>query len=173
MTLADAKKLIAKFKITGTAPQRWADLGCGSGLFSMAIASMLPNESDMLCIDLIDQKVPSLSGRDVTLQFKKGNFIDFDLGLDQYDGILMANSLHFVSEKSALFIKLCSALKKQGSLVIIEYEREDPNEWVPYPVAFETLRVLLNHHGMAKVTKLSERKSAFGSMMYACQASVS
>lgn len=170
MTLADAKTFLNPLKITETVAQRWADLGCGPGLFSHAIADKLPNESHLLCLDLKEQKISQPQERNVKLEFRQADFATFDFEPNHYDGILMANSLHFIQDKGPLLTKLCLALKQHGTLVIIEYERELPNDWVPYPITFAALRHLLVQHGVTEVSKLSERRSAFGSMMYLCQA---
>ena len=45
MQLTEAIKLIQHKGILQTEPQTWADLGCGAGLFTQALASLLHENS--------------------------------------------------------------------------------------------------------------------------------
>jgi len=51
MELAQAMDLIRHPGMTRSAPARWADLGCGSGLFTYALANLLPDGSHLYAID--------------------------------------------------------------------------------------------------------------------------
>lgn len=169
MTLEDARTLIEGIDIGPNAPQHWADLGCGTGLFSHALASMLPEGSRILCLDQNDQNISAKVPEKVELDFRKADFTTYEFE-HTFDGFMLANSLHYVSDKALLLTRLARSLSKHGSLVIIEYDRDVANQWVPFPVTFPGLKQLLRDNGLADVRKLSERRSAFGPMMYACQA---
>jgi hypothetical protein len=62
------------------------------------------------------------------------------LRLPPVDGILMANTLHFIQEQQALLRRLLSAADR---FLIVEYERPRPNRWGPYPVGFDPMSSLL------------------------------
>jgi hypothetical protein len=85
------------------------------------------------------------------------------LRLPPVDGILMANTLHFIQEQQALMRRLLSVT---DSFLIVEYERSKPNRWGPYPVGFERLRQLFTEAGVERVEKLAIRPSLFGGTMY-------
>jgi hypothetical protein len=74
------------------------------------------------------------------------------LRLPPLDGILMANTLHFIQEQQALMRRLVSVT---DSFLIVEYERSKPNRWGPYPVGFERLRQLFTEAGVERVEKLA------------------
>jgi SAM-dependent methyltransferase len=85
------------------------------------------------------------------------------------DGILMANSMHYVSDKKLLIKQLCKHLKPEGNFLIVEYDTDKPvPQWVPYPVSFRSLQTLFSNAGFSSVEKLGERPSAYGrANMYA------
>lgn len=64
MNAADAIKLIEK-GITGDELQLWADLGCGSGTFTRALASLLPVGSKVLAVDKERQDLPNFIQADL------------------------------------------------------------------------------------------------------------
>lgn len=134
---------------------RWADLGCGTGLFTSALAAYLPKGSTIYAVD---QKLPAhIPGHGI--QMLQRNFVTDPL--PQVDGILMANSLHYVKDKTAFLKKITAK-----TILIIEYNIEKPVPvWVPYPVSFSNLATYFT--GM-QIIKLHERPSLYGTgNMYA------
>jgi len=96
MQQSDTIALI-KNAVTSKQPQRWADLGCGSGTFTFALNGILSAGSHITAIDKQLQKLP--------LDFYKADFEKDDLPLSGLDGILMANSFHYVRDKQKLIKK--------------------------------------------------------------------
>src|SRR6478752_8360648 len=79
----------------------WADLGAGAGTFTKALAALLGNGNTIYAIDqngsaLSEIKTKSKQASVVTMQ---KNFIEEKWNLPLLDGILMANSFHYVKEK--------------------------------------------------------------------------
>lgn len=89
------------------------------------------------------------------------------LRLPMLDGVLMANTLHFIQEQRPLLRRILAAADR---LLIVEYERSKPNKLVPYPVGFERLRQLLAETGVERVEKLATLPSLFGGTMYSALA---
>jgi hypothetical protein len=83
--------------------------------------------------------------------------------LPSVDGILMANTLHFIEDQQAFLGRLLSVTDR---FLIVEYERTRPNPWGPYPVGFEKLRGLFIEAGVERVEKVATRPSLFGGTMY-------
>ncbi len=52
--------------------------------------------------------------------------------------------------------------------LIIEYDTNEPNLWVPHPITFKKLKSLFEELGYSKILKLNERGSAYGSGMMYC-----
>ena len=168
MTQEEAIELIGGATFNKSAPRRWADLGCGAGLFSRALAALLPEGSSVYCFDKEAQRIHSDPLAGVTIEFQ---LLDFENNLpdvNQLDGIMMANSLHYIKDQQALLERLAGLLMPGGRFIIIEYDMERGNPWVPYPVSFEKLKRLMN--STSQVRRIGERESLYGrGMMYASE----
>ncbi|MGF6847495.1 SAM-dependent methyltransferase [Chitinophaga sp. W3I9] len=169
MDIRDAIALIKHPPVIAGAQTVWADLGCGSGLFTYALANLLETGSTIYAWD---KTFPSLSGQPnpqhVTIQPGQLDFLKDDLPVSGLDGILMANSLHYVSGKPAFIDKVSAHLQGDGVFLIVEYETTKANPWVPYPVPFHALKALFHKAGFRSAVKLNERPSLYGSgHMYA------
>jgi ubiquinone/menaquinone biosynthesis C-methylase UbiE len=159
MHQTDAINLIKK-GITSNQPQRWADLGCGGGTFTLALAAVLPPGSDILAIDKTQQRLPR-AHNSVQIEFNRADFVNDPLRLQDLDGILMANSLHYVEEKTR-FLRMLN----QPQFIIVEYDTMRTNPWVPHPIAFKELEDLFGHLGY-QTTHLAQTPSRFGGRIYA------
>lgn len=153
-------------------PQSWCDLGCGSGTFTMALANLLAPGSTIHAVDLDRRALDGIPERNNGVVIRKivGDIGSPSLQLPPVDGILMANSLHFIQEQQELLRRLLSMTDR---ILIVEYERSRPNRWGPYPVGFERLRQLFAGAGVERVKKLATRPSLFGGVMYSALATIS
>src|SRR5260370_14756439 len=75
---------------------RWADLGAGEGAFTLALADLLGPGSHITAVDKDGGALRSI-GHGIETRVA-----DFTKGLDLHalDGVVMANSLHFVRNKA-------------------------------------------------------------------------
>ena len=153
MKQTDAIALIQN-GITTDRAQHWADLGCGNGTFTHALNSILPAGSHITAVDKQTQNLPD---------FIKANFEKDDLPLSGLDGILMANCLHYVKDKIKLIQKLETYFADIPKFLIVEYDTNNSNPWVPYPIPFLQLQKLLQELGYNDITKLAERPSVYRS----------
>ncbi len=150
-------------------PQTWADLGCGGGFFTEALAALLPAHSHIYAVD----RQPTLAldlgaARSITVQRIRADFVRDQLPIRKLDGILMANSLHYVRDQAAFLADVQHYLNTAHRFLIVEYERDQANPWVPYPLSFRKLRRLFEQTGDYRVQKLQERSSRRGfDAMYA------
>lgn len=161
MKPVDAISLIQK-GIAADRPQQWADLGCGSGTFTGALYELLPTGSKIMAVDREAQKL------NIPVDFIKANFEKDALSLIRLDGILMANSLHYIVDKPALIRKLEAYFSTAPYFLIVEYDTERSNPWVPYPLSFHKLQQLFEGLGYDRIIKLGERQSVYSNAkMYA------
>lgn len=169
MKLTDAINLIKLGITRNTSNEVWADLGCGSGVFTKALASLLGSASTIYAIDKEVQQIKTPAESSAAIKFIRSDFIHETLPFFDLDGILMANSLHYVKDKSSFIEKLKPHMKSDGRFVIVEYDTERANAWVPYPLTFDRLAEIFPAHGFDKVRKIGERKSIYRSdKMIAC-----
>ncbi len=163
MQLKDAIELIDHDRINDIAsPQTWADLGCGEGLFSQALSHLLKPGSQIYAVDKT-KPGPMPSYNNVIIESKIYDFVKDDLVLPPLDGILMANSLHYVSDKTTLLNKLFLLLKPSASFIIVEYDTDTPvKNWVPYPLSFQSLQNLFRQVGYETIIPIGKRASVYG-----------
>lgn len=160
MNLKDAVDLIRP--VESFVKSTWADLGCGSGLFTHALATLLPPGSSIYAVDQnINSFIENHDMINVSVIPIEMNFESGELPFDKLDGILMANSIHFVKDKMKLIRKLESAFHGSGIFIVVEYDTDVANRWVPYPVSYLSLQKLFRLAGYASVIKLNEKRSVF------------
>jgi ubiquinone/menaquinone biosynthesis C-methylase UbiE len=169
MNRKDATEFIL-FENKNPLPQLWLDLGCGQGLFTLALAGNLPPGSKIIAIDKDEEalkKIPA-TVNNVVIQTLAADFVYDALDVKEADGILMANSLHYVKDKETLLKKLISSMKTNGVFLIVEYDRHAGNQWVPYPLTINAAEVLFKSLGYSGLHVLNKRLSMFGGhYMYA------
>jgi ubiquinone/menaquinone biosynthesis C-methylase UbiE len=142
--------------------QTWADLGCGKGIFTIALASLLPANS---MIHAIDRNAEDLQFIPAQYQSTRIETIAADFitppSLPLLDGAIMANALHYVRDQQAFAALLRSMLKPSGRMLIVEYDTDTANRWVPFPLSFNTLEKWAKEGGFRNVVKLKERSSIY------------
>lgn len=144
----------------------WADLGSGRGAFTLALADCLGTDSHIYSVDT-DRRALKIQETRMEAEFpdNKVTFIQGDftrkLDLPSLDGILMANSLHFVQKKLPVVKLLRRYLAHWGRLSIVEYDTSEGNYVVPYPMTFDTWSKLASEAGFAKTDLLATRASSF------------
>lgn len=164
MNVNDALSLIKNDRILlNKEITRWADLGCGTGLFSQALSRMLQPGSSIYGIDnnrsLKRQTTPD-GVEIIPLQL---DFVTGDWGQQDLDGIIMANAFHYVKDKSAFLKKAQTYLKPQASILIVEYDTDIAvPTWVPYPLSFTSLTQLFTGAGYTSIQRLGEKPSIYG-----------
>lgn len=147
-------------------PQVWADLGSGGGAFTLALADLLaPSDS----IHSIDRDHGALRSQEramaqqfpaITLETHRADFTK-RLALPPLDGIVMANSLHFVKEKRATLMLVRSYLRPGGRFVLVEYNVDRGNHWVPHPLTFDAWPSLARECGFIDTRLLATVPSRF------------
>lgn len=147
----------------------WADLGAGSGAFTLALADLLGPGAEVIAVDrdrgaLRDLERALRSGgatvRTLVADFTKPQ------GLASLDGIVMANSLHFVRDKAPVLSLVRGMLKPSGRLLLVEYDADSGNPWVPHPLSFDTWRALADANGFTGTRKLASVPSRFLHAIY-------
>jgi len=173
MELQEAIDFIDHPNLKQSKPGSWADFGCGDGLFTYALASLLPESSTIYAVDRsYHQMNKDFYPPHVDINFLLADFTMPQLALPGLQGILMANSLHYVKDKPAFLKQLKEYLQTPAHLLIVEYDTQRSNPWVPFPVHFSLLKKLLHSCGFNNVEKLRTRASIYDQgNMYVAMAS--
>ena len=146
----------------------WADLGCGSGIFTNALATLMGDVGKIYAVDKEVQDLKIEPMGKLKIEFIKLDFINDSLPFSNVDGILMANAFHYVKDKPAFIEKVKKHLKASGQMIIVEYDTVRQNRWVPYPISFENLIRTFSAAGFTYIKKIGERNSVYRSeKMYA------
>jgi SAM-dependent methyltransferase len=162
MNLQDAITLIKHNDIAEKTNARWADLGCGSGLFTFALANLLQKGSSIYAVDKSPVSLKTLPNpHNITIHTKQMDFIKEPLPFNGLDGILMANSFHYVADKINFIAAAGKQLTNEGIFLLVEYDTDRPNPWVPYPVSRHLLQPLFAKAGYNLFIKLNEISSVY------------
>ncbi len=152
-------------------PLVWADLGSGGGAFTLALAELLGNTA---VIHSVDQNRTALKEQECAMQERfpaavvHYHHADFTRPLDlpTLDGIVMANALHFVAEKAPVVRRLRALLRPGGRLILVEYDTDRGNRWVPYPLSYPTWSALARSVGFGTTRFLTAVPSRFLGAIY-------
>jgi len=116
----------------------WADIGCGDGIFTSALYTLIQPDGEIHAVDRDQFALDALARNfaesylDATLHTLHADFTR-ELTLPALDGMIMANSLHFIADKAPVLSRLIGLLKPGGRLIVVEYNARRGNSAVPYP----------------------------------------
>jgi len=163
MQISEAITLLANNEFARSGSQIWADLGCGEGTFTLALAHLLHKGSLIYAIDKNKTALNKIPDHYEYVFIEKivSDFAAEKLAFVNADGILMANSLHFIKDKVSFIKAAKEYLKPDHRFLIVEYDMDISNPWVPYPVSFSSLQKLFTSLGYTQITKLHTKPSVY------------
>ena len=150
----------------------WADLGSGTGAFTLALADLLGPGGAIYSVDqdgrALREQAELARGRNphTTLFTLTADFTR-PLDLPPLDGLVMANSLHFIRHKEPVLQLIKGYLKERGRMLLVEYNSDKGNPWVPYPLAYPTWEKLARQVGFTHTERLATVPSRFLGEIYA------
>src|SRR5579859_2029105 len=149
----------------------WADLGSGSGAFTLALADLIGPSGEIYSVDkdrgALREQEQTMRARfpETTVHYLTADFTQ-RLDLPPLDGVVMANSLHFQRQKDALLQQVRNYLKPDGRLILVEYNADRGNMWVPYPLSYSVWEALARQNGFSKTTLLTTQPSRYLGEMF-------
>jgi len=140
----------------------WADLGAGEGAFTLALSDLLGPDAHIVAVDRDAGALQALGGRFET------RVADFTrpLGLHDLDGVVMANSLHFVRDKQPVLQAVRGMLRSGGRLLVVEYGTDRGNHWVPHPFSYARWETMAAQAGFRNTRLLKTIPSRWLGSMY-------
>ena len=176
MNIPDAIELIRD--AVGGSAGVWADLGAGTGTFTRALTEVLGAGSTVYAVDDDARAVRAL--RKLSSSRSDNALVvavhaDFTRPLElpglvsaraQVDGILLANALHFVRDAERVLSGLVKQLRPAGRVIVVEYDRREASEWVPYPIPASRWLQLAESAGLTDATITATRPSSYSGILY-------
>jgi SAM-dependent methyltransferase len=161
---ADHVRLI-RGGVEGSGP-RWLELGAGEGAFTLALADCLGPGNSVLALDrdggalarlgpVVAEQFPGVAVETTVADFRTA------LPAGPFDGILAANSLHFTDDPVAVLREARTRLTDGGRIVVVEYDADRGNPWVPHPFSAARFPGLALAAGLGDVTMLERVPSRF------------
>jgi len=144
----------------------WADLGSGSGAFTLALAELVGPTAHIYSIDKkknslrrqeqeMRTRFPGTSLQTITADYTRS------LDLPPLDGVVMANALHFQRHKEGVLQLIYNTLRPGGRLILVEYNVDRGNFWVPHPLSYPSWEKLAGRNGFVGTRLLWTRPSSF------------
>ena len=150
----------------------WADLGAGTGAFTLALAELVGPSGEVVAVDrdrgALRELERAIRPGGATVRTLGADFTK-PIAVNSLDGVVMANSLHFVRDKSPVLALVHTMLKPSGRLLLVEYDTDNGNPYVPHPLSFETWRALADAIGFTGTRKLATVPSRFLGRIYSAE----
>lgn len=161
----------------GPTPGHWADIGAGDGAFTLALADLLGAGARIVALD---RDAGALARNAATMQARfpavrlQTELADLERppAIGPLDGLVAANSLHFVpsDRQVAAVARLAALLRPGGAVIVVEYDADQGNRWVPYPFSAARWPSLATAAGLAHPRVLATVPSRFLGAIYAAVA---
>ena len=151
----------------------WADLGCGTGNFTLALRQLLDPAATIYAFDRDRRAVDTLrerarhDGAAARIEAQQADVLRH-FALPRVDGILMANLLHFVRDQRSFLATIAGRIVPGGRLLVVEYDQQTAIPWVPFPADLARLNTLSAAAGLPAPRRIGYRRSpSSGQGMYA------
>jgi ubiquinone/menaquinone biosynthesis C-methylase UbiE len=152
--------------------RRWLELGAGEGAFTLALADLLGSDGSITAVDrdgrALDRMRADLAARfpGIRVESVVGDF-RATLPPGEFDGLLAANSLHFVTDPAAVLRGAAARLVPGGRVVVVEYDADRGNPWVPHPFSAGRFREIARAAGLEESREIGREPSRFLGAIYA------
>ena len=151
----------------------WAELGSGRGALTLALAELIGHQGKIFSVDknkaalqdqarVIQKRFPS---DQPNIQYINSDYT-LPLSLPSLTGVVMANSLHFHKDKAAILKLIFEYLGPQGCLILVEYNADRGNTWVPHPISYKSWQSLVEEGGFVNTRLLKRVPSSFMGEIY-------
>ena len=170
----DHRDHVALLRPAVAAGGSWADIGAGEGAFTLALADLLGPGGRLVAVDR-DGGALRRNEADVRARFPAVSMevlradLAGPLNLAELDGIVAANSLHFVARDRQVEVvrALAAHLRIGGRFVVVEYDADHGNPWVPHPFSYPSWERIALAAGLVDTRRIGRVPSRFLGAIYA------
>ena len=153
--------------------QTWADIGAGTGAFTLALADLLGPGARVVAVDR-DRGALEQDARAMAERFPATTFealvgdLTGPLDLPPLDGLVAANSLHFVARERQVDVvrQLATHLRPGRAFLVVEYDADRGNPWVPHPFSESSWRRMAAEAGLVDTRPIGRVPSRFLNAIY-------
>jgi ubiquinone/menaquinone biosynthesis C-methylase UbiE len=161
------------------AGRRWLELGAGRGAFTLALAELLGPGGEIVAVDRnagdLRQLATTMAARFPATRLRTVN-ADFTAPMSTdgplFDGLLAANALHFVRDPAAVIDRFRPMLRAAARVIVVEYDSDSGNPWVPHPFSFDRWEVIASAAGLVNSRRIGRVPSRFLGAIYAAASEV-
>ena len=159
----------------------WADIGAGEGAFTLALADLLGPGGRIVAVDRdagalrANQAAARARFPGTVLTTVRADLTGpLPLGPRELDGLVAANSLHYVTRdrQAAVVAALAAYLRPGGHFVVVEYDADHGNPWVPHPFSYPSWERLAAAAGFVDTRRIGRVPSRFLGAIYAAESRV-
>ena len=156
------------------AGRRWLELGAGRGAFTLALAELLGPGGEIVAVDRnagdLRQLASTMAARYPATRLRTVN-ADFTAPMSTkgppFDGLLAANALHFDPDPGAVIDRLRAILRPAAHVIVVEYDSDSGNPWVPHPFSYGRWEAMASAAGLADTRLVGRVPSRFLEAIYA------
>ena len=146
----------------------WADIGAGEGAFTLALADVLGPGARIVAVDR-DGGALRANAESMARRFPATQLttlvadLERPLDLPDLDGLVAANSIHFVprARQVAAIRSLAAHLRPGAPFIVVEYDADRGNPWVPHPLSISGWERLAAEAGLEGTTEIGRVPSRF------------
>jgi len=151
----------------------WADIGAGEGAFTLALADILGPGARIIAVDR-DASALRANAEAMAKRFPATALttlvadLERPLELPSLDGLVAANSLHYVPRRRQVTTvrSLAGHLRPGAPFIVVEYDADRGNPWVPHPFSMRGWERLAAEAGLEEATEIGRVPSRFLGAIY-------
>lgn len=151
----------------------WADIGAGEGAFTLALADVLGPGAEIVGVDR-DAGALRRNAEAVAARFPGTRLTTLvadltgPIELPPLDGLVAANSLHYVprDRQVATIRSLAAHLRPGAPFIVVEYDADRGNPWVPHPFSSGAWERLAAGAGLVDTTLIGRVPSRLLGAIY-------
>ena len=152
----------------------WADIGAGEGAFTLAVADVLGPGARIIALDrdagALRRNTEAIASRfPATRLTTVVADLEGPLELPPLDGLVAANSLHYIprDRQVATIRSLAAHLRPGAPFIVVEYDADRGNPWVPHPFSSVAFQRMALAAGLGQATVIGRVPSRFLGAIYA------